>query len=139
VEHSCHDPHPPFVLESSAAAGAAFAAGSYFVSESQAQQPKSLGERVQIGIMGVNGRGGALAQGFMQQPNCEIAYICDVDENVLGRVTKTVGDKQEKKPQGVRDFRKILDDKSVDALLVAAEPLARRPRSQAVQPASTSM
>src|SRR5262245_13216892 len=99
---------------------AAFAAGSYFVSESAAQAPKSRGERIQVGVMGVNGRGGALAQGFMNQPNCEIAYICDVDENVLNRVTKTVSDKQEKKPQGVRDFRKILDDKSVDALLVAA-------------------
>src|SRR5262245_21037752 len=104
----------------SSAAGAAFAAGSYFVSGAAAQQPKSLGERIQIGIMGVNGRGSALASGFMDQPNCEIAYICDVDENVLNRVTKTVGDKQEKKPQGVRDFRKILDDKSVDALIVAA-------------------
>ena len=107
-------------LESSAAAGAAWAAGSYFVSESRAQEPKSLGERIAVGVMGVNGRGGALAQGFMQQPNCEVAYVCDVDQNVLDRVTKTVSQKQERKPTGVKDFRRMLDDKSLDAILVAA-------------------
>jgi len=107
-------------LHSSATAGAAFAAGSYFVSESGAQESKSLGSRIAVGVMGANGRGTALAEGFMGQPNCEVAYVCDVDENVLNRVSKAVADKQERKPQGVKDFRRMLDDKSLDAILVAA-------------------
>jgi len=65
-------------------------------------------------------RGGELANLFMGQTNCEIGYICDVDENVLNRMVKTVGDKQSRKPQGIRDFRKALDDKSLDALVCAA-------------------
>src|SRR5205823_7346897 len=78
-------------LESSAAAGAAIAAGSCFVSEAAAEDSKSTGEKIVVAIMGVNGRGGELAKAFMDQPNCEIGYICDVDENVLSRVVKTVG------------------------------------------------
>src|SRR3954462_2580792 len=99
-------------LETSAAAGAAFAAGSYFVSESQAQETKSAGDKVVVAIMGVNGRGGELSNALMSQPNCEIGYICDVDENVLNRVLKTVNGKQERGAKGIGDFRKALDDKS---------------------------
>ena len=104
----------------STAAGAALAAGSYFVSEAAAQQSSSANEKIVVGMMGVNGRGGALTQGFMGQPNCEIGYVCDVDERAISKVSTTVGNKQSRKPQGVVDFRKILDDKSVDVLVCAA-------------------
>src|SRR5215471_17466214 len=107
-------------LESSAAGTAAITAGSYFVSESFAQETKSAGDKIVVGVMGVNGRGGALTQGFMGQPNCEIGYICDVDERALNRVVKTVADKQGKKPQAVKDVRKLLEDKTVDVLVCAA-------------------
>lgn len=107
-------------LESSAVTGAAWAAGSYFVSQSQAQEVKSANARTVVGIMGCNGRGGALAQAFLGQTNCEIGYICDVDERAVGKVVTIVGDKQERKPQGVADFRRILDDKAVDCLACAA-------------------
>jgi predicted dehydrogenase len=107
-------------LESAAAAGAAFAAGSYFVSESAAQEPKSAGDKVVVAIMGVNGRGSELSNAYISQPNCEIGYICDVDENVLNRVVKLVSDKQQHGAKGIGDFRRALDDKSIDALVVAA-------------------
>jgi predicted dehydrogenase len=99
-------------LETSAAAGAAFAAGSYFVSEAPAQQPKSANEALTVCVMGVNGRGGGLIKSFMAQPNVEISHICDVDENAMARAVKVVGDGQERKPTGVKEFRKALEDKS---------------------------
>src|SRR6476620_5372712 len=106
-------------LETSAAT-AAFAAGSYFVSESKAQEPKSAGDTIVVALMGVNGRGGDLAKVFMDQQNCEIGHVIDVDENVLNRVLKSINDKQKIKAQGQRAFRKALDDKSVDVLICAA-------------------
>ena len=107
-------------LENSAAAGAAWAAGSYFVSEAKAQEPKSANERLTVCVMGVNGRGGGLTKSFMAQTNVEIAYICDVDENAMARAVKVVSDSQERKPAGVKDFRKALEDKSLDILVCAA-------------------
>jgi predicted dehydrogenase len=73
-----------------------------------------------VGVMGVNGRGTGLAQGFMAQKNVEIAYVCDVDSRALARVVELVGNKQMKKPQGIVDVRKMLDDKSLDILVCAA-------------------
>ncbi|HEY2760439.1 MAG TPA: Gfo/Idh/MocA family oxidoreductase, partial [Pirellulales bacterium] len=106
-------------LETSAAT-ATLAAGSYFVSEATAQEPKSAGDTIVVALMGVNGRGSELARVFMDQSNCEIGYIVDVDENILNRVVKTVNDKQKIKAKGIGDFRKALDDKSVDVLICAA-------------------
>ena len=104
-------------LESSAVA--AVAAG-YFASESAAQESKASGEKLVVAVMGVNGRGGALAKGFLSQPNCEVAYICDVDERAVARTVSAVTNEQQRKPTGVADFRKALDDKSVDILVCAA-------------------
>jgi predicted dehydrogenase len=107
-------------LKKSAAASAAWAAGSYFVSQSPAQETKSTGATLNVAIMGVNGRGGSLATGFIGQPNCQVAYICDVDERATGKVLNPITERQNRKPQAVTDFRKALDDKSVDILVCAA-------------------
>lgn len=76
-------------------------------------------EKIVVGIMGVNGRGSSLAETFSSQAGCEIAYICDVDRRAIERVVGAVGKRTGKTPKGVEDFRHILDDASVDALVVA--------------------
>lgn len=85
----------------------------------------SPNEKVVIGVMGTSmhpngrdGRGTHLAKAFANLPNCEIAYVCDVDKRNLGNAIEKVGAQQSKKPKGVEDFRRILDDQSVDAVLV---------------------
>src|SRR5206468_8296797 len=93
-------------VQSSAATGAAFAAGSYFVSEAPAQERRSANERVAIALMGANGRGGQLATSFLAQTNTEIGYVCDVDERVVGRMISAVSNRQERRPSGASDFRK---------------------------------
>jgi predicted dehydrogenase len=105
-------------------AGASIAAASWaWQAEQVCSQtettPKSANERIAIGVMGVNGRGGSIIKGMMARPNTEIAYVCDVDtrasERAAGYVEKTSG----KKPKVVTDFRRVLDDKDVDVLIVA--------------------
>src|SRR4029078_8033307 len=107
-------------LESSGTAGAASAAGSYFVSEAPAQERRSANERVAVALMGANGRGGQLATSFLAQVNKEVAYVCEVDERIVSRMISRVSEKQERKPNGASDFRKALDDKNVDVLVCAA-------------------
>lgn len=77
-------------------------------------------ERIQTGIMGVNGRGRSLARNFARQQGVEVTYICDVDENAMVKAISAVNEIQKKKPKGVKDFRAILEDKSLDALVIAA-------------------
>jgi predicted dehydrogenase len=77
-------------------------------------------DRLRVGVMGVNGRGTALARGFALLPGSEVAYICDVDSRAMDRVIGIVGEAQNGPPRGVTDFRRMLDDPELDAIVIAA-------------------
>lgn len=84
-------------------------------------QAGAANKKLVVGIMGVNSRGSALATGFAKTPGIEVAYICDVDDAALAKGMAAVAHAGQKKtPQGVKDFRHILEDKAVDALVIAA-------------------
>ncbi len=76
-------------------------------------------KKIVVGVMGL-GRGMAHVNNYLGLSNVEVAYLCDVDERRIGSAVKAVEAKQEKKPQGVKDFRRILEDKNVDAISIAA-------------------
>ncbi|MBC7923568.1 MAG: Gfo/Idh/MocA family oxidoreductase [Ferruginibacter sp.] len=80
----------------------------------------SPAEKVIVGVMGTNGRGAALAGNLARQAGAEVAYICDVDDKAMAKGMKAVTDAQKRTPKGVKDFRKALEDKSLDALVIAA-------------------
>jgi len=84
------------------------------------QAAESPNERVVVAIMGVNGRGTDLARSFTANPQSVVACVCDVDSRAIDKAKKAVVDRGGKEPKSVTDFRKILDDKSIDALIVAA-------------------
>jgi predicted dehydrogenase len=58
--------------------------------------------------------------GMARLPGAEIAYVCDVDSRNVGLAAKDVARVQARRPKAVADFRRILDDKDVDALIIAA-------------------
>jgi len=80
---------------------------------------KAPQRKVVIGIMGLS-RGLGLARGFARQPGCEIKYLCDVDQNRAASAASQVNKVTEKDAKVVYDFRRILDDPEVDALVCAA-------------------
>jgi predicted dehydrogenase len=85
----------------------------------RSQTTKSPGEKIVVGVMGV-GRGLDHVRALQQISNVEIAFVADIDADRMARAQKTVFAKAEKPPRGVADFRRILDDKDVDALFIAA-------------------
>src|SRR5256885_2164126 len=80
----------------------------------------SPNERVVVAIMGLNGRGSVLGKVFAKTPNAEVAAVCDVDATVLAKAAATISSAQSKQVKSLADFRRALDDKSVDALVIAA-------------------
>ncbi len=80
---------------------------------------KSPNEKVVVAIVGCNGRGMAHIAGYLALRNAEIGYICDVDSRAVAKGVAAVAKKQEKKPQGVKDFRTILDNRDLDAISIA--------------------
>src|SRR3954467_11404012 len=83
-----------------------------------ARRTNSPNETVRIAVIGVNGRGVVHARNFSTLPNSEVAYICDVDANVVAKGLNAAKG-QTRAPKTERDFRRILDDKSVDAIAIA--------------------
>jgi len=77
-------------------------------------------DRINVGVMGTRSRGAAVAQNFLDAPNTLISHICDVDERILSRTVANFWIKQGEKPKANQDIRKIIEDKDLDVLLIAA-------------------
>ena len=76
-------------------------------------QARGANDRVVLGVIGC-ARGRGVGSDFMKH-DVPIAYVCDPDESRAEKAKKAL-----KAPHAVADFRKILDDPSVDAVVVAA-------------------
>jgi predicted dehydrogenase len=105
-----------FFMGSSAAALAALSTPSLLAQNSASGAANTIA----IGIMGVNGRGKALAAEFAKQPNVRVAAICDVDSRALLSCSQVIVDAGQPKPAEFVDIRKMLEEKSLDAVAVAA-------------------
>lgn len=77
-------------------------------------------EKIMVACMGVNSRGLAVGTNFAAQKNAEVLYVCDVDSRAAEKCIDAVQKIQQKRPLASPDFRKALEDKNLDALIVTA-------------------
>jgi predicted dehydrogenase len=89
---------------------------------SVARSDSSPASRIRVAVVGLGGRGreshcGALLQ--MDKENVEIAALCDCDQSRLNIAAKKVTDRIGKTPALFTDYRKVLDDKSIDVVSLA--------------------
>ncbi|MBM81405.1 MAG: dehydrogenase [Planctomycetaceae bacterium] len=96
---------------------AATAAASSVLTDSQVAKG-SAGERVRVGVMGAGGRAYSLNSSFAANPNAEIVAIAEIDPSRVGKTLEKVTQLQGKEPKIEKDFRKLIDDDSIDALVV---------------------
>jgi hypothetical protein len=75
---------------------------------------------VVLALMGANNRGSQLATGFSKLKGVEFAYVCDPDERAISKGIEAATSGGGRRPQGLKDFRKALDDPAVDGLVCAA-------------------
>jgi predicted dehydrogenase len=107
-------------LDRSQKTGLGLAAGLTILSNAASARGTPANDKIVMAIIGVRGRGSSLAPAFASRKDCEIGYVCDVDSRLFGPISKTIAAAQgEKQPKCVQDFRKALDDKSVDAMIIA--------------------
>jgi predicted dehydrogenase len=76
-------------------------------------------ETITLGAIGCGGQGTSLIKKFAALDGVEIAYVCDPDEARAGAAAEAVGKVAGKTPRVVTDLRRVLDDRSVDAVTVA--------------------
>jgi predicted dehydrogenase len=101
----------------------AAAAGASLLITGTAASGKIIGanDRLRIAVAGLNGRGKSHMDGWLGQPNVEIAYVIDPDKNVLSGALRNLEGRTKGAftTKGISDVREALDDKSLDAISVA--------------------
>ncbi|NQU22489.1 MAG: Gfo/Idh/MocA family oxidoreductase [Candidatus Nealsonbacteria bacterium] len=94
-------------LKGTAAAGTGF----WLAGRAGAQESNSPNEKLNVGIIGVNGRGRANMGGVSKE---NIVALCDIDENYLNKVKAA-----HPNAKTYVDWRKMLDQKDLDAVTVS--------------------
>ena len=92
-------------------AGAGLAASTLF--SSVRSNAAGANERVRVGVIGAGNQGKKHHLSLSTLPDVKIAYVCDVDEKRLAEGVARTGAKP------VSDFRKILDDPTIDGVTIA--------------------
>jgi len=109
-------------IKKTTAASAALSIGGVLPAMSAKSYGRIMGsnERIAVSVMGVNARGKALAANFARQKDCDVLHICDVDSRAILACQKRLEAFQEIETKGFPDFRESLQDKEIDAMVIAA-------------------
>jgi predicted dehydrogenase len=94
-------------------------AGYFGASEKSRAQAAGANNKVTTAVIGTNGRGMAHVDCLLTIPGVEIACICDVDDRAIAKAVAAAARKQGTTPKGSKDFRKVLEDKTIDAVTIA--------------------
>jgi predicted dehydrogenase len=79
---------------------------------------RGANEDLRVGVAGIRGRGNGLANEFNDLDGVRIVALCDVDSNVLEQRVKQYKDRNQS-VTGYGDYRRMLEDKSIDIIAVA--------------------
>jgi predicted dehydrogenase len=78
----------------------------------------TAGNKLVVGLIGVNGMGFNNLKAFLSYPEVECAALCDVDSNVLNKRAMETEEITGKKPKLYNDYRKLLEQKDIDAVII---------------------
>jgi predicted dehydrogenase len=107
-------------LAAGAATGVALGVAGQAQAQNQNQNQDSESDQLVVGVMGTGGRGTGLARAYQQLAGVRVAYCCDADQERAERAAGEVQKISNRAPRVVTDFRRILDDRDVNILVVAA-------------------
>jgi predicted dehydrogenase len=79
---------------------------------------QNASDRVNLGLIGGRSEGRAVALRMIEQ-GARIKTFCDIDQAVLDKVNPDFQKAQNVSPATVKDFRRVLDDKDIDAVVIA--------------------
>ncbi len=80
---------------------------------------KSPNEMVNIAVIGIRSRGKDHYRALSKIPNVNIAAVCDIDQRLLPEAAADIEKLTGKKPITETEYRKILENKDIDAVSIA--------------------
>ncbi len=106
-------------LKNSAKTGAGLAALGGITFIARPDRVFGANDRVRVAVIGLHGQGWSHVEEYSKMTNVEVAAVCDVDDNVTAKALSDMEKLGLKKPASFVDLRKLLEDKSIDAVSIA--------------------
>jgi len=109
-------------IKNLAASSAALAIGGMATGMSAKSYRNIVGanDRINLAMIGVNSRGKSMSGTFAGQKNANVTCICDVDERAIPKAIKAAMEVNPAITQkSEKDCRKVLEDKTIDAIYIA--------------------
>jgi predicted dehydrogenase len=103
------------------AGGAALGSGKTAAAPLVSSRVVGANDRLVLASIGIRGQGNALKRGFARLPGVEIKTLCDPDENLYPSRAKDeqLADLATFRPGYEQDLRRVMDDKDIDAVVIA--------------------
>ena len=102
--------------------GALAMAGAVSPSLVNAKSPKAsvmgANDRINIGLIGCNSMGWTDLLNAVNVPGVECVALCDIDKNIINRRAAELTKNKGTKPELYGDYRKLLERKDIDAVLI---------------------
>ncbi len=100
--------------------GAGLAAGILPVHAEPTSRARKVGanDKLVIALIGCGGMGSEDMKKLMEKPEVQVAALCDVDKNQMPKDIKLVMEKYGKTPDLFGDYRKLLERKDIDAVII---------------------
>ena len=97
-----------------------FGASAFIAASGRVFGVESPSNRVRLAIVGCHerGRGQQVMKSAMRVPGVDIACVCDVDSRAMDWAAGNVFASSGIAPEKVRDFRKVLEDPSIDGVIL---------------------
>jgi predicted dehydrogenase len=98
-----------------------FSAGASILASSACRRavPKWQGQKVGVAVVGLGLRGVGHCRAWSQIPGSRVVAVCDVNQQSLDRGRSLVVRAGGQQPKAYQDFRQVLDDKEVQAVVLA--------------------
>ncbi len=78
----------------------------------------SANDKISVALIGCKGMGMYNLKDHLKFPEIECAALCDVDENILNERATEINKLTGKTPKLYKDYRKVLEDKSIHAVII---------------------
>lgn len=75
-------------------------------------------DTVNVALIGCRNMGFGILERHLELPDVQVLGMCDVDQNVLDEKAAEVENNYNQKPKKYSDYRKLLEDKDLDAVII---------------------
>ncbi len=119
IKHSAVNPvnRREFIRKAALLSGAVALAGP-FIRSTRAGEP-GPNEKIRVALIGCGGQGSRDLGFFLDNPEVDCPVVCDVDDSHLADGVKVCTGKGRPQPATAQDFRRVLERKDVDVVIVA--------------------